>query len=165
MAIKIDIRKAFDTLSWDFLISVLSAFGFSSEFCSWIYRLLASARISILLNGSPKEYFSCSRGVRQGDPLSPLLFILAEEYLSALVAQSFAEGSLSAMSCGRILPPTHFLFADDTLIFCRATNGNTLALVRLFAKYSALSGQFINWSKSNIYFGRNMPPRESVGNM
>ena len=77
MGLQIDIRKAFNTMRWDFLIKVMKNFGFSDTFCSWIDNILNSPRISILVNGQPVGFFGCSRGVRQGDPLSPLLFNIA----------------------------------------------------------------------------------------
>ena len=82
IAIKVDIRKAFDTLDWNFIIAVLKQFGFFYLFCDWILAILYSAHLSILVNGNAVGYFPCTRGVCQGDPLSPLLFCLAEEVLS-----------------------------------------------------------------------------------
>lgn len=75
LAIKIDIRNAFDTLDWSFLLKMLKTFGFDQRFCNWIEAILASAKLSIYINGRPSGYFSCKRGVRQGDPLSPLFFL------------------------------------------------------------------------------------------
>lgn len=78
VAIKADITKALDTLSRDFFIQVLETFGFNHVFVSWIRALPHSAKLSLLVNGNMVGYFSCGRGVRQGDLLSPLLFCLAE---------------------------------------------------------------------------------------
>ncbi|PRQ36764.1 putative RNA-directed DNA polymerase [Rosa chinensis] len=82
VAIKVDITKAFDTLSWGFLLHVLHAFGFHQKNLHWVHALLRSAKLSLSINGRSVGYFSCGRGVRQGDLLSPLLFCLAEEVLS-----------------------------------------------------------------------------------
>lgn len=70
VAMKIDIRKSFDTLDWMFLLKVLSCIGFNSRFCNWIKVILHSTRLSISVNGKAAGFFACSRGVRQGDPLS-----------------------------------------------------------------------------------------------
>ncbi|XP_024190656.1 uncharacterized protein LOC112194671 [Rosa chinensis] len=82
VGIKVDIAKAFDTLNWQFLFQVLHQFGFSPDFMNYVNTILNSARLSVMINGSPKGYFPCARGARQGDPLSPLLFCIAEEALS-----------------------------------------------------------------------------------
>jgi hypothetical protein len=79
LALKIYITKAFDTLEWSFLLKVLKSFGFNEVFCNWIHIILQSAYLSISINGKSHGYFNCTRGVRQGDPLSPLLFCLAED--------------------------------------------------------------------------------------
>ena len=82
VAYKVDIHKAFDTLSWKFLLLVLTRFGFHLSFVSWITTILRSAILSIIINGSLVGFFPYSIGVRQCDPLSPLLFFLTEEVLS-----------------------------------------------------------------------------------
>ncbi|KAL6135028.1 hypothetical protein ACLB2K_067256 [Fragaria x ananassa] len=115
VAIKVDIiTKAFDTLSWDFLLSVLQAFGFHQVFIGWIQALLHSAKLSLLVNSSSAGYFSCGRGVRQGDPLSPLIFCLAEEVLSRGIDNLVITGQVHTISSPRAVPiPSHVLFADD----------------------------------------------------
>lgn len=82
LALKIDITKAFDTVDWNFLLKVLDAFGFDPKLCKWVGVILHFAKLSIFVNGKAAGYFSCRRGVRNGDPLSPLLFCIAEEVLS-----------------------------------------------------------------------------------
>ena len=97
IALKVDIAKAFDTLEWSFLLKVLNSFGFNNQFCDWINAILGSAYLSISVNGSQHGYFQCTRGVRQGDPLSPLLFYLAEEVLSRGISKLVENGDLELM--------------------------------------------------------------------
>ncbi|KAL8480479.1 hypothetical protein ACS0TY_027134 [Phlomoides rotata] len=124
MAIKIDMHKAFDTISWRFLLSMLQRLGFSASFCDLISAILHSTHLSVLINGVPRGYFDCSRGLRQGDPLSPLLFCLAEEALGRWIDWEVTSGRLVQIPCA----PRYLFYADDILIFARATIGNIRSL-------------------------------------
>lgn len=84
IALKIDIPKTFDILNWNFLMMVLRSFGFSENFCSWVSAILNLARIFIIFNGSPVGYLSCLKGVWQGEPLSPISFSIAEDFLASI---------------------------------------------------------------------------------
>ncbi|KAH6818323.1 hypothetical protein C2S51_001926 [Perilla frutescens var. frutescens] len=160
MAIKVDITKAFDTLQWPFLSRVLRSFGFPAKFCSWITGILTSARLSVLINGSPCGYFECSRGVRQGDPLSPLLFGIAEEMLSYLLSNVVLHKSLKPMSYSRGFDfTTHILYADDVFNFCQATKSNVKALKEVIDVYAKLSGQLCNRLKSRVFYGVGVKKR------
>ncbi|MCI03301.1 RNA-directed DNA polymerase (Reverse transcriptase), partial [Trifolium medium] len=154
LALKIDISKAFDTLDWGFLLKVLHAFGFNSTFCNWINTILNSARLSISVNGAQEGYFNCNRGVRQGDPLSPLLFCLAEDVLSRGISKLVHDGKLDLIRGTRLVNvPSHTLYADDIMVFCRGTNSNLHALSQLFSDYALASGQVINANKSVLFSG------------
>ena len=154
IALKVDISKAFDTLDWNFLVLVLSNFGFETTFIDWILAILKFARLSILVNGRAVGFFACSRGVRQGDPLSPMLFCLAEEVLSRALSGSVVRGRLTPMSyCRGTTFPTHVLHADDIMIFCTGLKRNIRELISIFNKYSAISGQIVNNSKSRFFMG------------
>ncbi|KAK3212741.1 hypothetical protein Dsin_017447 [Dipteronia sinensis] len=159
VAMTIDIRKAFDTLDWKFLCQVLMAFGFSQTFMDWIVSIMGSSKLSILINGSPPGYFGCSRGVRPGDPLSPLFFGIAEDFLSRLLSRMVASDQLFPISYPiGFSAPTHLLYADDVLIFCRGTVKNLRRVVHAFRVYGSISGQLVNWSKSSIIFGSSVSP-------
>jgi hypothetical protein len=154
LALKIDISKAFDTINWDFLLKVLNSFGFSSKFCDWISAILKSAKLSISINGQLHGFFSCSRGVRQADPLSPLLFCIAEDVLSRGISKLVESGNLELIKGTRHLNvPSHTLYADDIMIFCKGKLSNIDALMNLFDRYAASSGQNINPAKSTIFAG------------
>jgi hypothetical protein len=154
LALKIDITKAFDTLDWKFLLKVLKQFGFNEVFCNWINVILQSTYLSVSINGKSQGYFSCSRGVRQGDPLSPLLFCLAEDVLSRSISKLVAQGSLSQIKGTRnVMIPSHSFYADDILIFCKGNLSGLRALKDLFDSYALQSGQRINTAKSTIYSG------------
>ncbi|XP_042490073.1 uncharacterized protein LOC122070041 [Macadamia integrifolia] len=89
---------------------------------SWIHQILTSARISVLLNGGPVGYFGVEKGLRQGDPISSMLFIIAEEVLCRGLSELLANNSIKALSSPRgAIIPTHILFADDVFIFSNAS--------------------------------------------
>ena len=153
LALKIDISKAFDTLNWDFLINVLQGFGFNNIFCNWILAILNSAMISVSTNGTQQGYFSCKRGVRQGDPLSPLLFCLVEEALSMGISKLVEDGEVDLISSSRgSKVPSHCFYADDLMVFCKGKVSNLEALKKLFTRYANCSRQIINTSKSFLFF-------------
>ena len=108
-------------------------------------------------------FFSCSRGVRQGDPLSPLLLCIAEEVLSrAISIASHAGKIVPRFYCRGASIPTHILYADDVLIFCAGTKQNIRCFLKFFNYYSAVSGQIINNSKSRFYEGAMTTSRSQM---
>jgi hypothetical protein len=138
----------------------LKQFGFNEVFCNWIHVILQSTYLSVSINGKSQGYFSCSRGVRQGDPLSPLLFCLAEDVLSRSISKLVAQGSLYQIKGTRnVMIPSHSLYADDILIFCKGNLSGLRALKDLFDSYASESGQVINNSKSTIFSGSITPGR------
>jgi ribonuclease HI len=160
LALKIDIAKAFDTLDWNFLLKVLKSFGFNDIFCNWISVILKSAFLSVSINGKSHGYFNCTRGVRQGDPLSPLLFCLAEDVLSRAISKLVSQGTLHLIKGTRnVCVPSHSFYADDLMIYCKGNLAGLRALKALFATYAAESGQCISHTKSTIFSGSITPRR------
>ena len=96
---KIDIAKAFDTINWSYLFQLLEHLGFSRRWINWISLILSSASTKIILNGSPGRRICHVRGLRQGDPLSPLLFVIAMEALNALIRTAENSGVLGPLDC------------------------------------------------------------------
>ncbi|XP_026399658.1 uncharacterized protein LOC113295544 [Papaver somniferum] len=153
IGLKFDISQAFDTVSWSFVLEVFRRYGFSEQWCSWILNILNSARISILLNGSPEGYFKINRGLRQGDPLSPLIFVLIEDVLSRNITKLFMEKKMSHMVTRGGISSTHLFFADDIMIFCKGNLKSLHNLVDVLGKYQTASGQTVCRQKSKIYYG------------
>ncbi|XP_020249244.1 uncharacterized protein LOC109826633 [Asparagus officinalis] len=121
-AFKVDFYKAFDCVNWSFLQSLLKARGFGPKWCLWIHTILSSSKSAVLVNGSPTKFFRCFRGLKQGDPLSPLLFLLVANVLSKLLKCSAQSGDLSELNLkGQLNNIRSIQFADDTIIFSRAT--------------------------------------------
>jgi hypothetical protein len=144
---KMDLEKAYDHVNWDFLLSVLSRCGFGGKWCSCIAHCISSMRFSVLVNGSPNGFFNISRRLRQGDPLSPLLFVFVMEALSRMISTAVNGGLLEGFKVGNATF-SHLLFADDTLIFCNARPSQLRYLRSLFLLFEAASGLKVNLAKS-----------------
>jgi hypothetical protein len=122
---KLDMEKAYDHVDLSFLLYLLRRCGFGEKWCSWIKHCISSARFSVLINGVPSSFIGSSREVRQGDPLSPFLFVLVMEAFSRMLGAFSSRGLISGFSVGSSesdwVTVSYLLFADDTLIFCGAT--------------------------------------------
>ncbi|XP_059437358.1 uncharacterized protein LOC132170396 [Corylus avellana] len=156
MALKLDMAKAFDSMEWDFLLKILNLLGFHPTWVQWIHQCITTSSFSILLDGAPFGNFSPSRGLRQGDPLSPFLFIMGSEILSRLIEREENLGLLHGIKMVRMCPPiSHLLFADDVIIFSKANVSEAQVILNCLNTYSAWSGQHINLAKSAVLFSKN----------
>lgn len=161
MALKLDITKAFDKVEWDFLIYVMRRMGFNEVWCNWIYKCISSVSYSVLINEEPTKVIKPHRGIRQGDPISPYLYLLCSEALSHLLKQAINKKQLHGYRASRSGPAiSHLLFADDSLVFCRATKEECQTLMTLLKIYQDASGQQVNYSKSAITFAKGIPAVE-----
>lgn len=132
MGIKIDMSKAFDRVEWDFLMEIMRKLGFSDKWCQLVYQCISSTSFSVLLNGSPTEFYKPTRGLRQGDPLSPYLFLICIESLSRTILKAESMGQIKGIKISRHAPPvSHLLFADDCIIFGKANAQTCHNLVKL----------------------------------
>ncbi|KAB1226409.1 hypothetical protein CJ030_MR1G029182 [Morella rubra] len=156
MSIKADMEKAYDRVEWCFVLKVFELFGFSRKWINWIAQCISTSYFSILLNGSPFGNFCPTRGIRQGDPLSPALFILCSEVLSRLFSREESLGRLKSIKVGRDAPSiSHLLFAYDLLLFGKATLQEATILDECLGKYMAWSKQKVNREKSSVHFSKN----------
>lgn len=123
--------------------------GFPSKWILWIKECLASSWTSVLVNGSSSLDFQMEKGVRQGDPLSPFLFIIAAEGLNWMSKNVVSQGSLGGLIMGNAGPTiTHLQFADDTLVFCKAKLEEVQTVKGLLCKFEEIFGLRINYDKS-----------------
>lgn len=157
MAVKTDITKAYDRLEWSFLREAMQRMGFDNRWIHWVMTCVSSVSFSILVNGSPEGHIRPERGIRQGDPLSPYLFILCAEVLSRMMTKAMEDRSLLGVKIANQAPPVnHLLFADDSLFFSLANPKAARSLKKIFKQYEEISGQAINLNKSSIIFGKNV---------
>lgn len=114
--LKLDMKKAFDRVNWQFLLRIMSTFGFDDGWIQWISALIGCPSFSVIINGSAQGFFNSSRGLRQGDPLSPYLFIIVVEALGRGIRHLQTTNQVKGLKINMCPPVTHSQFADDTLL-------------------------------------------------
>lgn len=132
--------------------------GFDVKWRELVMKCVTSVTYSIRINGKPKGHIVPSRGIRQGGPLSPYLFLLCAEGFSALIKSAAASGHLRgvAVCCGG--PKlSRLFFTDDSLIFCKATIDECNALQRILTVFEKTFGQQLNRAKTSLFFSSNTP--------
>ncbi|KAK7275182.1 hypothetical protein RIF29_16291 [Crotalaria pallida] len=158
MAIKLYMSKAYDGVEWVFLESCLQNLGFSQHWVTLIINCVNTVSFSVMINGEPRHDFRAQRGLRQGDPLSPYLFILCSEVLSAMLTKAV---SLKYIHGVKITPKapiiSHLFFADDNIVFSRASKEEAMVICSILHSYETASGQRVNYDKSELSFSRNVP--------
>lgn len=157
-ALKIDMFKAYDKVDWDFLHWLLTQMKIPAVCRHWIMQCVTTVSYSILINGEPTQRFNPTCGLRQEDPLSSYLFILVMETLSRLLTKGSDYNIFQGIKLSRTGPSvSHLFFADDSLVFFKATPEACEGVNNILAKFSRLSGEVINFQKSLIMFSPNTP--------
>jgi hypothetical protein len=152
VAIKLDMSKAYDRVKWRFLRDMMVKMGFCEQWINLIMECVTSVGYRIKVNGELSEGFKPERGLRQGDPLSPYLFLLCAEGFSALLQQAEQEGKIAGVKvCPGAPSVLHLLFVDDSLILIRTTEGDTKQLRDILDLYECCSGQMINIKQNQRY--------------
>ncbi|XP_075665211.1 uncharacterized protein LOC142634844 [Castanea sativa] len=151
---KLDIEKAYDHVNWDALFYLLGRMGFGMKWRGWIKACITIVHFSILVNGSPVDFFRSSRGFRQGDLLSPLLFLLIMEVLSQILKKTKDCGLLRGFHVGPItfigVCISHLLFADNTILFCDAPRDQLLSIWLVLTYFHAFTSLKVNVGHSEI---------------
>ncbi|GKB49944.1 RNA-directed DNA polymerase, eukaryota, reverse transcriptase zinc-binding domain protein [Tanacetum coccineum] len=150
MIFKVDFEKAYDSVRWDYLDDILKKFGFGEKWCTWIRNCLISSKGSILVNGSPTMEFQFHKGLKQGDPLSPFLFILIMESLHISVNRVVEAGLFRGVQVGNAIHVSHLFFADDAVFLGHWSDSNIDTILRILDCFYHASGLKINMSKSKL---------------
>ena len=157
-ALKLDMMKAYDRVEWEYLEAIMAKLGFAQQWISVVMGMVRSVSFSVLFNGNKLESFKPTRGIRQGDPISPYLFLLAAEGLSCLLKDNDESSHLGGIKVAPSAPPVnHLLFADDSLLFFKGSREGAEELSNLLEVYCQASGQQINREKSSIFFTKGCP--------
>ncbi|KAA3460795.1 reverse transcriptase [Gossypium australe] len=157
MAIKLDLEKAYDRVSWRFIEVSLEAAGVPEKIRKVIMNAISSSTMQILWNGVPSRSFKLIRGIRQGCPLSPYLFVLCMEWLAHLINSEINTGKWQPIKLSRSGPAlSHLFFADDLVIFCNAEMDQARLLKETLRHFCDLSVHKINARKSHIFFSKGV---------
>ena len=156
MALKLDMSKTYDRVKWSFLEKVFLKMGFQESWVVLVMECITTVTYSILVNGEPKGLITPSRGLRQGDPFSPYLFLFCAEGLNAIFQKAAENSEIQGFSIYINGPKlTHLFFADDCLLFCRSTLEECEKIQELLACYEEASGQMVNKDKTTLFFSKN----------
>ena len=162
MVVKLDLACAFDRVRHDFLFAAMSNFGFNQRFINWVKACISNPWIAPLINGRPTSFFRASRGLRQGCPLSPVLFVLQAAVLSFQLNRKLQNRSLSGIKIvPKVKEANHAQFADDTLLLGAADLNTAGKFKAELDFYKISSGSEINYQKSKV-FGWNCTPQEML---
>ncbi|XP_019152396.1 PREDICTED: uncharacterized protein LOC109149189 [Ipomoea nil] len=157
MVLKIDLEKAYDRLDWSFIRNTLQEVGLNDVWVRNIMHCVESAEMSILWEGNKLERFKPERGVRQGDSISPYLFVLCIERLGHIITEAVTQGSWKGIKVSRNGPSiSHLFFADDMVLFAEANESQICTIMNCLDRFCKSSGQKVNKIKSNIFFSKNV---------
>ncbi|KAA3486687.1 reverse transcriptase [Gossypium australe] len=163
MAVKLEMSKVYDRVEWNFIKEVMNKMGFARKWIDLIMKCITSVSYIVLINGSKGRIFNPYRGLRQGDPLSPFLFLICSEGLSALMRTAKKNGLIRGARTSRRGPAiSHLLFADDCMMFGEATEKGVQVLKNLLQIYEICLGQCVNFGKSAIFYSTNTTEESKV---
>ncbi|CAL0333597.1 unnamed protein product [Lupinus luteus] len=148
---KVDFEKAYDSVNWSFLLYMMERMGFCFKWRNWIKSCLQSSCVSVLVNGSPTLEFNLAKGLRQGDPIAPFLFLIVAEGLAGIMRSAVAKNLFSGYLVGKDkVMVSHLHYADDTLLIGENSDKNIETLKCILHCFELSSGLKINFSKSSF---------------
>ncbi|KAL9687678.1 hypothetical protein QQ045_032085 [Rhodiola kirilowii] len=156
-ALKLDMSKVYDRVNWQFLENLQLRLGFLVSWVRKIIKCVTTVTCYFRVNDVVSEVVVPERGIRQGDPISPYLFIICMEWLAFACIQKQEEGRMVGVKICRSAPSiSHLFFADDCLLFMKATLQNVVALKDILERFQLLARQKLNYDKSEMFFGKNV---------
>ena len=159
MVLKLDMSKAYDRVEWVYVESIMRKMGFAGRWISLVMECIRTVQFSVLIDGVPKGFINPTQGIRQGDPLSPYIFLLCAEGLSVLRHKASIAGRLKGIQSSRGGPwISHLFFADDSLLFGQASITECRKILDILNVYEQCSGQKINREKTTLFFSSNTDP-------
>jgi hypothetical protein len=157
MAVKIDLEKAYDRLKWEFVKETLEDIGVPRNIVDLIWSCISTSKMRVLWNGEALEEFSPSRGIRQGDPLSPYLFVLCIERLFQSINLAVSQEKLSPIRLSRGGPMlSHLAYADDLMLFGEATVSQAQNIKDILDTFCKSSSQKVSPEKTKFFFSKNV---------
>ena len=157
LALKLNVSKAYNCVEWSFLRGIMSKLGFPDTWVDRVMSCVTTPSFSVRINGKAYGNIVPTRGLRQDDPLSPYLFLFCAKGFTSLLTKAEGEGNLhGVLICRRAPSVSHLLFADDSLLYCQATNDEVRTILEVLQLYAVSSGQCINMEKFSVYFSSNV---------
>ena len=157
MVLKIDLEKAYDKLEWSFIRDMLIRVNMPTGLIDTIMSCVTTVSTSIVFNGEALDPIYPSRGIRQGDPLSPYLFIICMDFLGQLIEEKCSAKLWNPIKTSQRGPSvSHLMFADDLVLFAKADNANCCAIRDVLDEFCKMSGQTISEDKSRVFFSPNV---------
>lgn len=148
--LKADLRKAFDSVKWEFILAIMRAVYMSERFIGWIIQWILTPQFSMSVNGNILGYFKSSGGLRQSDPISPYLFVLGMEVFNKLVSFCFAAGFINFHPKTEELDISHLMFADDVMVFFDGSASSLQGIRETMDIFASWSDLYMNCDKYMI---------------
>lgn len=163
VAIKLFMLKAYDRIEWDFVKVMLFLMGFPKGFINVIMKCVSTVSYQILIIGKLSRAFSSGKGLSQGNPLSPYLFILCANVLSGLISKEVSLHNINGLKVARnACIISHLFFMDDNVLFARANSREVEVVMNVLKRYQESSGKIVNLEKTEVSFSKNVAGEKYV---